>query len=70
MATSKQASALGDKLTKVSESFTINMYDNGYMIEVSGRNKKGDYANAKIMCSNMEQLVVLVQEACTMERDS
>ena len=70
MATVKTVSTLGDKLTKVNENFSVNMYDNGYMIEVSGRNKKGDYTTAKIMCSNVEQLVALVQEACTMERDS
>ena len=70
MATAKTINTLSDKLTKVSENFSVNMYDNGYMIEVSGRNKKGDYTTAKIMCSNVEQLVVLVQEACTMERDS
>jgi hypothetical protein len=70
MATAKPVSNLGDKLVKVNESFTVNMYDNGFMIEVGGRNKKGDYTNAKIMCSNVEQLMLLVQEACTMERDS
>ncbi|NDH68042.1 MAG: hypothetical protein EBY22_09110 [Gammaproteobacteria bacterium] len=70
MATAKQVNNLCDKLVKVNESFTINMYDNGFMIEVSGRNKKGDYTSAKIMCSNVDQLVALVNEACTMERDS
>jgi len=70
MATTKTVSTLSDKLTKVNENFSVNMYDNGYMIEVSGRNKKGDYTTAKIMCPNVEQLVALVQEACTMERDS
>ena len=70
MATAKQVSNLSDKLTKVNDSFTVNMYDNGFMLEVGGRNKKGDYTNAKIMCSNVEQLQALVQEACTMERDS
>jgi len=66
----KQVSTLSDKLIKVNESFTVNMYDNGFMIEVGGRNKKGDYTNAKIMCATVEQLQVLVQEACGMERDS
>ena len=70
MATAKQVSNLSDKLTKVNDSFTVNMYDNGFMLEVGGRNKKGDYTNAKIICSNVEQLQALVQEACTMERDS
>ena len=70
MATAKQVSNISDKLVKVTENFTINMYDNGFMIEVSGSNKKGDYTYAKIMCSNVEQLVALVQEACSIERDS
>ena len=70
MATIKLVSNLGDKLVKVNESFTVNMYDNGFMIEVGGRNKKGDYTNAKIMCSNVDQLQALVAEACSMERDT
>lgn len=70
MATAKTVSTLSDKLTKVNENFTINMYDNGYMIDVSGRTKKGDYTNAKIMCTTVEQLTALVVEACSMERDS
>lgn len=70
MATAKQVTSLGDKLVKTNDSFTVNMYDNGYMIEVGGRNKKGDYITAKIMCSTVEQLAALVAEACTMERDT
>jgi len=70
MATSKTVNTLGDKLVKVNDNFSVNMYDNGFMIEVGGRTKKGDYTTAKIMCSNVEQLTALVQEACTMDRDS
>jgi len=29
-----------NKLTKVNDSFTVNRYDNGWMVEVSGRDKK------------------------------
>ena len=28
---------ISDKLSKVDESFTVYMYDNGYMFDVSGR---------------------------------
>ena len=70
MSTAKTVNKLGDKLVKVNENFTINMYDNGFMVEAGGRNKKGDYVNAKILCSNVDLLHELVQEACTMERDS
>lgn len=65
----KSVSTIQDKLTKINESFTIYMYDNGYMIEVSGRDSENDYKTAKIMVTNLEQLVALVQEATEMERD-
>ena len=70
MATAKTVNKLSDKLTKVNDNFSINMYDNGFMVEVGGRNKKGDYVNAKILCNTLEEVQVLVAEACTMERDS
>ena len=59
---------LSDKLTKVNESFTINMYDNGYMIEVGGRNDDDDWKTAKIMVSSVEELLELVREATEIER--
>ena len=70
MATAKTVNKLSDKLIKVNENFSINMYDNGFMVEVGGRNKKGDYVNAKILCSTLDEVQALVAEACTMERDS
>jgi hypothetical protein len=66
----KTVNKLGDKLTKVNESFTINMYDNGFMVEASGRNKKGDYVNAKILCNTLDEMLALVKEAGEMDRDS
>ena len=70
MATAKTVNKLSDKLIKVNENFSINMYDNGFMVEVGGRNKKGDYVNAKLLCSTLDEVQALVAEACTMERDS
>ena len=59
---------LGDKLTKVNENFTINMYDNGYMIEVGGRDDEDNWKTAKIMVGTVEELLVLVREATEIER--
>jgi len=64
----KKISKLSDKLDKVNESFTVNMYDNGFMIEVGGR-KDDDWRTAKIMVPTIEELVVLIKEAAEMERD-
>lgn len=69
MAKTKAVNKIGDKLTKVNESFTVYMYDNGYMIEVSGRDRENDYKTVKIMVNELAQLAALVQEATEMERD-
>jgi len=65
----KKISKIADKLDKVNESFTINMYDNGFMIEIGGR-KNDDWKTAKIMVPTIDELVVLIKEAADMERDS
>ena len=61
---------IGDKLAKVGESFTVNMYDNGYMVEFSGRDKKEEWKSAKILVSSIDELVSLIREAAEMERES
>jgi hypothetical protein len=61
---------VSDKLVKVNENFSINMYDNGFMLEISGRDTDNEYKTAKIMVSTVDELVALVREACDMERDS
>lgn len=61
---------VSDKLEKVSDSFTVNMYDNGYMVEVGGRDSDNDWANAKILCKNLEEVIAIVTEIANMERDS
>lgn len=58
-----------NKLAKVNESFTVYRYDNGFMVEVSGRDKENDYKTAKIMCNTEEDLFSVIKEALAMELD-
>jgi hypothetical protein len=60
---------ISDKLIKVNESFTVNMYDNGYMFEIAGRDEEEDYKTAKILCTSAEHLNALIQEAISLPRD-
>ena len=39
---------ISDKLTKINDSLTINLFDNGYMVEVSGRDDNDDWTQVKI----------------------
>jgi hypothetical protein len=65
----KTVKKISDKLVKVNESYSINMYDNGFMFEISGRDSENDYKSAKIMVSTVEELVTLVKEAAELDRD-
>ncbi len=58
-----------NKLSKVNDSITINRYDNGWMVEVGGRNKKEDWATAKIMCNTEDELFAIIKEYNGMEID-
>ena len=60
---------IADKLAKVNDNFSVNMYDNGFMLEIGGRNKDDDWATAKIMCNSIEKLTTLIKEAAAMERE-
>lgn len=57
-----------DKLSKIDDSLTVNMYDNGYMVEVSGRDHDDDWATAKIICANLDEVVAILNETVEMER--
>ena len=50
------------KLAKVNDAFTVNRYDNGWMVEISGKDKKDDWKTAKIMCSTEAELLDLIKE--------
>lgn len=50
------------KLVKVNESLTVNRYDNGWMVEIGGRNKKDDWANTKIVCNTEAEVLDLIKE--------
>jgi len=58
------------KLAKVSESITINRYDNAWMVEISGRDKKEEWKNSKTVCNTEEELIALIKEYNAMDLDN
>jgi hypothetical protein len=58
------------KLSKVNESITLNRYDNGWMVEVSGRDEDSDWKTAKIMCNTEAEMIAVIQEWNTMDLDN
>jgi hypothetical protein len=64
----KTVSKVSDKLSQVNENFNVYMYDNGYMIEVSGKDNDDNWKTAKIMVGSVDELVTLIREVTDMER--
>jgi hypothetical protein len=58
------------KLTKVNESITINRYDNGWMVEVGGRDSDNEWKNSKIVCNTEAEVLEVVKEYNAMELDN
>jgi hypothetical protein len=51
-----------NKLSKVNESITINRYDNGWMVEIGGRNEENDWAASKVICNTESEVLDLIRE--------
>lgn len=50
---------ISEKIRKRDEDFRIYTYDNGYLIEVGGRNDEDDWVTAKVFAQTLTE----VQEA-------
>ncbi len=57
------------KLAKVNESITVNRYDNGFMVEVGGRDDDGEWKTSKILCTTEEEVLALIKEWNTLPLD-
>lgn len=58
------------KLDKVNESITINRYDNGFMVEVGGRDNENDWKTCKTLCNTEEEMIAVVREWNAKELDN
>ena len=49
-----------NKVKKRDEDFRIYTYDNGYLIEVGGRNEEDDWVTAKVFVETVEEVQTTV----------
>jgi len=59
---------ISDKLKRINSSVTVNLYDNGYMVEVDGRDFDDDYTQVKIVCLSVQEINDIIAEAVEMEK--
>ena len=60
---------IADKLKKINRSVTINLYDNGYMVEVGGRDSEDEWKTSKIICNTLDEVIAIVREVDAMPRN-
>ena len=58
------------KFVKVNENISINRYDNGWMVEIGGRDKKEEWKTTKTLCNTEEELITLIKEYNAMDLDN
>lgn len=52
---------LKEKIAKSDETIQVHMYDNGFMVEVGGRDHNDEWATAKICCSSLDEAISVVK---------
>ena len=57
------------KLNKISESYTIYRYDNGFRFEAYGRDNNDEHKNINLIVNDEETLLTIIKEANAMEKD-
>jgi len=53
---------LSDVFMNVSESVTLNRYENGWMVEVSGNDHNDDWQNKKFIFSDLKTVLTFIEE--------
>jgi hypothetical protein len=58
-----------DKLAKISESYTVYRYDNGFRFEANGRDSNDDWKSVNLIINDEADLLEVIKEANAMEKD-
>jgi hypothetical protein len=57
-----------DKLSKADDSLTLYKYDNGYLVEVGGRDHNDEWSTAKILVNSLEDAFLVIKDADSLPR--
>lgn len=59
-----------DFIYKIGEDINIRVVNNGYLLEVSGRNAQEDWTAVKLVCLNRKDLDSLLDQCFALPRDN
>ena len=66
--TRQPSAKISYKLNKVNDSFTVNMYENGFMVDIGGRDDEDSWCSTKIIATSLDDLIELIREATEIDR--
>lgn len=58
-----------DKVSKTDDTVTVHFFDNGYMVEVSGRDSEGDWVRSKISCMTLDEVFEVIKHLNSLPLD-
>lgn len=53
---------LSNVFSAVNDSVTVHRFDNGWMVEISGRDADDEWPTKKIVCSDLKNVLTLLEE--------
>lgn len=56
------------KLATINDNFTVNMYDNGFMVEVTGSDSNDDWTTIKTIANTRDDLIELIDAIIAIPR--
>ena len=60
--------SISKKLTKVDDNFSVTIADNGFLLDISGRDSEDEWSGAKVVCNSLEELVAAITEITSLPR--
>lgn len=60
---------VSDILNKINDSFEVSILDNGYVLDIRGRDKQDDWSSCKLAVGTVEELFEVIKEIAEMPVD-
>ena len=61
---------VSDKFSKVNENFSITRCENGFFVEISGKDLDNDWKSSKVICNTEEDLITVIKQINALELDN
>lgn len=64
----KEPKTVADAFKAVSDSYTVTICRNGFVIEITGKNEQDDFITDRFIYNSLDQLKTAVQDIAWMKR--